>query len=75
MKRCKQKSLDKDGAPPADVVESTWRKLPKNVKVDMGKKDTAKKKAMQYHCKAKEKHSKAKKSDGVILHYETCFMI
>ena len=66
--------MDKDGAPPADVVESTWRKLPKNVKVDMGKKDTAKKRAMRYRSKAKGKRRKAKKLDEIILDDETRFM-
>ena len=46
--------MDKDSAPPADVVESTWRKLLKLVNLDMSKKDTAKKRAMQYRSKAKE---------------------
>ena len=66
--------MDKDGVAPAEAVESEYRNVPKNVKIDMGKKETVKKRAMRIRSKAKGKRRRPKKLEEVILDDEARYM-
>ena len=74
MENIKQKALDKDGVATAETVESEYQNIPKNDKIDKGKKETLKKQAMQIRSKAKGRRCRPNKLKEVILDNEAHYI-